>query len=261
MLRGGIFLDVENLVRCGGWGIRFGVVRELVRAQGVEVLRANAYMAVDRQREEQDLEYRNKKAEYREAVRREGFRLTLKEVQRYTGEDGKEWSKADVDLELGVDALLQSENLDYVLLGSGDGNYLRVVQALQDRGRRVELLSFANTSRTLRRAVDHHFNGFLYPGILPESRDEGRLRGVMHHVVEDKGFGFLTVQTGLATQERRDDVFLHINDFEDSEGRYLSNEEFAALKRHQTVIEFDLMEQEDGKVKAVDACDFEPERW
>lgn len=261
MLRGGIFLDVENLVRCGGWGIRFRVVRELVRAQGIEVLRANAYMAIDRQREEQDPEYRKKKAEYREAVRREGFRLTLKEVQRYTGEDGQTSTKADVDLELGIDALLQADNLDYVLLGSGDGNYLRVVRALQDRGRRVDLLSFSNTSQKLRRAVDHHFNGYLYPGVLPESRDEQRLRGVMHHVIEDKGFGFLTVQTGLAPHERRDDVFLHINDFEAEDGGYLTNEEFAAMKRRQAIIEFDLIEQEDGKSKAVDACELLPEAW
>ena len=50
MLKAGIFLDIENLVRCGGWGIRYRVVRELVEAQGATVLRANAYMAIDSER-------------------------------------------------------------------------------------------------------------------------------------------------------------------------------------------------------------------
>lgn len=262
MLRAGIFLDMENLVRCGGWGIRFRAVRQLVEAQGGTVLRANAYMAIDRQREEQDPEHRIKKSEYRDAVRREGFHLCLKDVQRFVDEDGQPYTRADVDLDLAVDAMLQTENLDTILLGTGDGNYLRLVEALQNRGRRVELLSFSNTSARLRRAVDTHYNGFLYPGILPEGRDEeGRRRGIMHHVIEEKGFGFLTVQTGLAGDQRRDDVFLHINDFEDDDGRYLTNEDFAALKRRQAIIEFDLVEQEDGKSKAVDACEFLPQQW
>jgi len=262
LLRAGIFLDVENLVRCGGWGIRFKAVRELVQAQGSLVVRANAYMAVDREREQQDIEYRVKKAEYRDAVRRAGYRLVLKEVQRYRDDEGELSTRADVDLELTVDAMLQADNLDHIVLGSGDGNFVRLVEALQSQGRRVDLLSFSNTSSRLRRVVDHHYSGFLYPGILPEPKDDPeRLRGVMHHVIEDKGFGFLTVQTGLAADQRRDDVFLHINDFADYEGRALSNEEFAAMKRRHTIIEFDLVEQDEGRFKAVDACEFVPTQW
>ncbi len=262
MLRAGIFLDVENLVRGGGWGIRFRAVRQLVEAQGATVVRANAYMAADRGREDEDPEYRIKKAEYRDAVRREGFRLTLKEVRHYRDEDGDGHSRADVDLELAIDALLQAENLDYVLLGTGDGNFVPLVQALQSKGRRVDLLSFSNTSTRLRREVDNHFAGFLYPGILPEaSEDIERMRGVMHHVIEDKGFGFLTVQTGLAVSECRDDVFLHINDFTDEDGHAPSNEEFASMKRHHTIIEFELVEQDDDRFKAVDACEYIPPAW
>ncbi len=262
MLRAAIFVDVENLVRCGGWGIRFKAVKELVEAQGCTVLRANAYMAVDRQREEQDPEYRLKKSEYRDAVRREGFHLVLKEVQRYHSEDGEVYSRADVDLELAVDALLQSEKLDCVVIGSGDGNFVRLVHALQSKGKRVDLLSFSNTSARLRREVDHHYSGFLYPGILPDSREEpNRMRGTMHHVVEEKGFGFLTVQTGLEVDARRGDVFMHINDFVDLDGRALSNEDFAALKRRHTIVEFELVEQDGGKFKAVDACEFVPPEW
>ena len=45
MLEGGIFLDTDNLMRNGGWGNRYDVVREFAEAQGVTILWANAYMA------------------------------------------------------------------------------------------------------------------------------------------------------------------------------------------------------------------------
>lgn len=262
MLRAGIFLDVEDIVRCGGWGIRFRTVRQLVEAQGARVTLANAYMAIDRAREEQDAEFRQKKADYRDAVRREGFHLTLKDVERQDTEAADGYDRADIGVDLAVDALQQAEGLDLVLLGAGHGSYTRLVQALRARGRRVDLLSFDDTSPELRFAVDNHFSGFLYPGILPEPKDDAvRLRGIMHHVIEDKGFGFLTVQTGLAPHERRDDVFLHINDFTDEDGHPLTNEAFAAMKRRQTIIEFELIEQEGGKCKAMDAYEFLPPEW
>src|SRR5262249_35924035 len=138
VLKAGIFLDMENLMRNGGWGIRYEVVKALAEAQGAVVLRANAYMAVDYQREAQDFAHKQKKEGYRAAIRRNGFHLVLKAVKRYRDEDGEEVVKANADLDLAVDALLQSENLDYVLLGTGDGDFLRLVRALQGHGKRVD---------------------------------------------------------------------------------------------------------------------------
>lgn len=244
MLKGAIFLDMENLMRCGGWNIRFDAVRELVEAQGVTVVRANAYMAVDEEREDEDEEYRKKKLEYRSAVRRAGFHLVRKKVKRYDNADGETVLKANADVDLAIDALLQSENLDYILLGSGDGDFVRLVRALQNRGKRVDLLSFDNTSTELRREVDYHYSGFLYPGILPkpEDEDENRKRGFIHMVDEEKGYGFATIQTGYRPDEQRTDVFVHITDFR----RTLDNAEFARLKTYEDIIEFNLVENEDG---------------
>ncbi|MFB6373036.1 MAG: hypothetical protein ABEN55_07960, partial [Bradymonadaceae bacterium] len=90
-------------------------------------------------------------------------------------------------------------------------DFLRLVRALQNHGKRVDLLSFANTSTELRREVDFHFSGFLYPGILPapeDGDDEERHRGFIHMVDEEKGYGFLTVQTGYQPDEQRSDIFI-----------------------------------------------------
>ena len=66
-------------MRKGGWGIRYEVVREFAEAQGVTVLRANAYMAIDITREAGNSSLRQKRESYRSAIRRNGFHLTLKE--------------------------------------------------------------------------------------------------------------------------------------------------------------------------------------
>jgi len=248
LLKGGIFLDMENLMRNGGWGIRYDVVRDFAEAQGVTVLRANAYMAIDVAREAGDASLRQKKEGYRSAIRRNGFHLTLKEVMRYRNEDGEEVTKANADLDLAVDALLQSENLDYILIGTGDGDFVRLVRALQNRGLRVDVLSFANTSSQLKDEADNYISGFLLPGLVRED-DDGRLRGVIHYVDEAKGFGFITARTGLAPTEVRDDIFCHITDFT-RRGASVTNQEFAALRTNGAVLEFALGEQADGKAKA-----------
>ncbi len=256
MLKAGIFLDVENLSRNGGWGIRYEVIKDLATAQGTTVLRANAYLAIDKDREKQDYGYRQKNENYRAAIRRNGFHLLLKVVKRYYDSEGVLVEKANADLDLAVDALLQAENLDYILLGSGDGDFLRLVRAIQNRGKRVDLLSFANTSSELIREVDNHFSGFLVPGILGDDPNGKRKRGVMHAVNEDRGFGFITMRTGLGANDMRYDVFCHIRDVS-CEGYPVDNAYLADLKRSRAIIEFDLVDTEEGP-KAVNASKF---RW
>lgn len=256
MLKAGIFLDIENLSRNGGWGIRYEVIKDLVQAQGPTVLRANAYLAIDVERERQDTGYRLRNENYRAAIRKTGFHLILKEVRRYHDSEGELVVKANADLDLAVDALLQSENLDYILLGSGDGDFIRLVRALQNKGKRVDLLSFANTSNDLMREVDNHFSGFLMPGILGyTSGGPDRKRGLMHAYNEDRGFGFITMRYGLGMNDIRHDIFCHINDItndnEPVDTRYV-----AELKHRQIILEFDLVDTEDGP-KATNVKQFE----
>ena len=259
MLKAGIFLDMENLNRCGGHGIQFRQIKALVEAQQAVVVRANAYMAVDRERENTDPEYRQKRETYRNRARREGYRLILKEVRRYLTAEGETIVKADSDLDMAIDALLQAENLDYVLLGTGDGDFVRLVRALQNRGKRVDLLSFMNTSTQLRQEVDYHFSGYLVPGILfPERGPTQRLRGILHAVNEEKGYGFLTAQTDLGLDTTREDIFLHITDLRTVRGGTVSNADFAQFRMSGALIEFE-MEDDGDRKKAVNAVEFRPE--
>lgn len=257
MLKAGIFLDIENLTRNGGWGIRYEIIKDLAAAQGAVVLRANAYMAIDEEREAREPGSFQKRREYRNAIRRNGYHLTLKPVRRYQNADGETVVKADSDLDLAVDALLQSEKLDYVLLGTGDGDFIRLVRALQDSGKRVDLVSFGNTSKVLKQEVDNHHDGFLVPGLLPvEDAAAGRNRGTMISINEEKGYGFLALRTGLGVSDYRYDVFCHISDFKGSDDQAVSNEYFAGLKARNAVVEFDLTEGPGGKPKAANVREF-----
>jgi uncharacterized LabA/DUF88 family protein len=245
MLKGGVYLDVENLTRNGGWGMRFGVIAELVRAQGVQMLRANAYVAADFDREASDPEYARRNKEFRNAIRRSGFHLLVKRVRRFKNEDGETILKANADLDLAVDALVQSENLDYILLGTGDGDFVRLVRALQNRGRRVDILSFAHTSNELRYEADFYFSGFLIPNLLETDNGDRRYRGVLYSVSPERGYGFARVRTGLKFQDVVYDVFCHINEFQE----YITNEEFINYKNREIVLEMDLVQQSDGRYK------------
>ena len=248
MLKAGIFVDAENIMRCGGWGMRYDVLKQFVAAQGAQVVRANAYMAIDVEREARDPEYASKKEAYRQSLRSCGFRLSLKKVKRFRNGDGELVLKANADIELSIDALSQARNLDYVLLLSGDGDFTRLVGALQDQGTRVDVLAFHHVSGELREVADNYCSGFLVPGLVPV--DEGRTRGYLHMVNEDKYFGWLTVPRGLVLGEVDQDVFLHGNDLENGT---LPNKVFSDLKGNHNVIEFTMSEEQRGRraVRAV----------
>lgn len=253
MLKAGIFLDVENLNRNGGWGLRYEIIKELAEGQGTTVLRANAYLAMDSEREKTDQQYRDRNENYRSAIRRTGFHLVLKEVKKYYDSEGELVVKANADLDLAVDALLQSENLDYILLGSGDGDFLKLVRALQTRGKRVDLISFANTSSELKSEVDNYFSGFLVPGILRDSSNQ-KFRGILHAFNEERGFGFLTMRTGLKPSDIIDNIFCHVNQF-NLDGRPADNSYISELRFKRAILEFDLVESKDG-LKAVNITEF-----
>jgi uncharacterized LabA/DUF88 family protein len=257
MLKSGIFLDIENLSRNGGWGMRFDVIKKLAEAQGTVVLRANAYISVDTKRKREDDEYRKKAQAYIDAIRRNGFHPISKEVKRFVDDEGQVVLKANADLDLAVDALLQAENLDYILLGSGDGDFLRLVRALQNKGKRVDVLAFANTSRELQHEADFFFSGALVPGLLPaEGENPDRTRGVIHHIVEDKGYGFLMVQTGLGLNDVMYNVFCHISEVTDN-GEPIDDKDFRYLFERKAILEFDLTVQEDGRFQATDVQEYQ----
>ena len=242
MLKAGIFVDAENITRNGGWGMRYDVLRDFVVAQGAQVVRANAYLALDQERESVDPDYFRKRESYRSRLRSCGYKLSLKNVKRYHNEAGEVVTKANTDLDCAIDAMLQARNLDYVVIVSGDGDFTRLVMALQDYGCRVDVIGFHHVSRELRKVADNFCSGFLIPGLMP--LEEGRLRGYFDVVNEEKYYGFVAAPTSLELWTKRETYFCHGSEVE---GSTMSNQQLGKLAGNHNVVEFSIREDPKGK--------------
>ena len=232
-LKVGVFVDAENIKANGGYQLRYDILRRFAERSGGTVLRMNTYLAFDQERAERDPDYQKKAYAYQQAVRDFGWKVIVKQVRRYKDEEGNIATKANADLDLAVDAMLQVENLDQVLLVTGDGDFLRLVSALQNRGCRVELLAFRNISRELQRQVDAFYSGYLVPNLLPfpqePKNDWGEIgacvRGVCTKWFPEKGYGFLRfirrIDPNLWITDTREpdspyeSVFCHVHELAD----------------------------------------------
>lgn len=211
LLKTGIYVDAENVRMCGGYGMRYDILAEYGSTNSSIVLRANSYLAEDRTRTQEDPEYRQKLYHYHNVIRRCGFKLIKKYVSRYVDEDGVVTTKANADMDLAIDALLQSRNLDRIVLVSGDGDFVRLVTALQNQGCRVEVIGFNNVSTKLREEADTFLSGFLIPGLLPitANGDHEWYRGTPINYHPDRGFGFMRYYRLRNQTLVADSVFFH----------------------------------------------------
>ncbi|HEB69539.1 MAG TPA: NYN domain-containing protein [Desulfobulbus sp.] len=216
MLKTGIYVDAENIKMSGGYGMRYDVLVDLANSGQSVMLRANCYLAEDRERTRTDPEHRQKVYSYHDILRQCGFKLIKKYVRRYTDEDGNVTTKANADMDLAIDALLQARNLDRVVLLTGDGDFIRLVIALQNMGCRVEVIGFHNVSHELRETADAYLSGFLIPGLLPIAgngyqSDEQWQRGTVVNFNPDRGFGFFRYYKMTASGIETDSVFFHLS--------------------------------------------------
>jgi uncharacterized LabA/DUF88 family protein len=250
--RVGIYVDVENISRNGGFRMRYDVLRRFALRDDGIATRLNAYIAFDFKRSESDPVYRDRKEGYFRTLRDFGFKIIQKPVKHFVDEDGKEYSKANADLDMAVDVLLQSSKLDRVILLTGDGDFVRLVRALQDQGCRVEGLAFDHVSRDLREEVDYFFSGYLVPGLVPATRsstipwgeDGSFVRGTCNTFNADTKLGYFRflkvinehfwITDSRAENSPFETVSFHIDSFKEFK-------KFEELQERHRVYEFKLV--------------------
>ena len=127
--RVGIYVDGSNVSLNGGHGMRYDVLREFATRDGAEAVRMNLYLSFDEDRAANDPGYRRGQENFCSVLRDFGYKVIQKKVKWYHDESGNRFGKANSDLDMAVDALLQSENLERVLLVTGDGDFVQVVRA------------------------------------------------------------------------------------------------------------------------------------
>ncbi len=85
-----------------------------------------------------------------DALKKAGFEVKLKELQTFYGGT----KKGDWDVGIVMDIIKLLPKLDVVVLASGDGDYIPLLEYLQIQGVRVELVSFGkSTSAKMRNEI------------------------------------------------------------------------------------------------------------
>ena len=74
-----------------------------------------------------------------------GFSMVTKPVKRFTDAQGHTRTKGNMDIEIAVDMMELAPRLDHAVLFSGDGDFRRLVQAVQAKGVRVTVVSTQKT--------------------------------------------------------------------------------------------------------------------
>lgn len=182
--------------------MQYDVLREFACRDGAEPQRLNTYVTYDKERADDDEEYRKGAQNFHSALRDLGYKVNVKEIHWYIDEQGNRIAKANSDLDLAVDALLQGDHLDRVLIASGDGDFVQVVRALQNKGCRLEIIGLENVSARLKQEADLYISGFLIPNLIPVDYDGryeqppawgeigSRVRGWCYWH-SDQGYGFI----------------------------------------------------------------------
>ena len=145
--RVGIFIDAQNLYHSGrnlyNSKVNFGaIVKEAL--DGRKLVRAVAYVIATESGEETG---------FFEALEKMGIETKVKDLQIFSSGA----KKADWDVGMAIDAVKMSPKLDAVILVTGDGDFVPLVEYLQmNQGCQVEVASFGkSTSSKLIEASDH----------------------------------------------------------------------------------------------------------
>lgn len=146
--RVGIFIDVQNLYHSAKNLYRGRVnYRELIKhlVDGRQLIRAIAYVVKS--------ETAAGEASFFEALESAGLELRMKDLQIYA--DGSK--KADWDVGMAVDAIRMAPSLDVVILVTGDGDFIPLVDYLKwGSGLFVEAAAFdRSASAKLKETVDN----------------------------------------------------------------------------------------------------------
>ncbi len=143
--RVGVFIDTQNVYHSARnlyqARVNFGAVLKDAVA-GRKLVRAVAYVITTEAGDEKN---------FFGALEKIGIETKTKDLQIFAGGA----KKADWDVGLAVDAIKMAPRLDCVVIVSGDGDFVPLVEYLQTMGVQVEVVSFGkSTSGKLREATD-----------------------------------------------------------------------------------------------------------
>ncbi|OGZ19155.1 MAG: hypothetical protein A2Z68_00955 [Candidatus Nealsonbacteria bacterium RBG_13_38_11] len=140
-----VLIDVQNLYHSAknlhSARVNFGAILK-VAVSNRNLIRAFAYVVKTKTGEEKP---------FFEALIKLGIETRVRDLQEFFGG----LKKADWDVGITVDAIRISQSCDAIVLCSGDGDFLQLVEYLKNQGKRVEVVAFGKSSSAkLKEAVD-----------------------------------------------------------------------------------------------------------
>ncbi len=144
--RVGIFIDIQNLYHSAKniYNSRVNY-KELLRALlgGRKLIRAIAYVVKTDEMAGITEQAVSGETAFFDALKRTGIELRVKDIQVYASGA----KKADWDVGMAVDAIRMVEFLDVVILVTGDGDFIPLIEYLRwGRGREVEVAAFSRSA-------------------------------------------------------------------------------------------------------------------
>ncbi len=132
-----LFIDGSNLyaaARSLNFDIDYKRLLDLFASKGV-LIRAFYYTALVEDQEYSPIRPLIDWLDYN------GYTMVTKPTKEFTDAMGRRKIKGNMDIELAIDMMEMAEKLDHAVLFSGDGDFRRLVEAVQRRGVRVTVVS------------------------------------------------------------------------------------------------------------------------
>lgn len=150
-----LFIDGANLysaVKGLGFDIDYTKLRDVFAAKG-NLVRAYYYTAIFERDDYSALRPLIDWLDYN------GYHVISKPAKEVTDREGRRRIKGNMDIEIAVDMLRMADHLDHMILFSGDGDFRALVEAVQDKGVKVTVISTRKTNppmlgEELRRQAD-----------------------------------------------------------------------------------------------------------
>jgi uncharacterized LabA/DUF88 family protein len=136
-----LFIDGANLYAAAkalGFDIDYKRLLEVFRGKG-QLVRAFYYTAIAEDQEYSSIRPLVDWLDYN------GFSMVTKPAKDFTDTGGRRRVKGNMDVELAVDAMRMAVALDHIVIFSGDGDFRSLVEALQQIGKRVSVVSSLQT--------------------------------------------------------------------------------------------------------------------
>jgi len=145
--RVGVLIDVQNMYHSAknlyNARVNFQEILKL-GVSGRSLIRVFAYVVSTKTGEEKP---------FFDALTKLGIETRVRELQEFYGGQ----KKADWDVGIVIDAIRIAPSIDVLVLASGDGDFIALVEYLKNQGKRVEIIAFGKSSSSRLREVCDEF--------------------------------------------------------------------------------------------------------